>query len=654
MENKFKTEALGYHKKGFSVIPLKPQSKIPMLTHWQQYSTTKSTVEEIEKWWTETPNANIGIVCGPAGGRFLFVVDQDVLKDENKIPVLYENGDFKERGDIQGCPPTVLQTSGSGGKQMFYFAPEEYEVGNRIGVRRLVDVKGLNGQVVVPPSIHPNGKEYSWDWEELDIANITEFPKEDLDAFLGVSGEGKDSVDKVLAGVPVGEGKRHIGIAQVAGYYLRKAKSPAEIDMARIAVYAWDKMVNKSPEPEKERQKEINNVFDGILKLEQIKRDKQTSTSGKAKKKFVEPKLWQISDILTTDFGEEEWAVENLISKQGITALSGNPGDFKTWLTIHTALCVVRNVPVFGKFKVTQGNVLIIDEEDHIRLLKKRLELLGAKESDEINYLSQGGIKVDNEDVLEFILRIIEDRDIKLVILDSLVRIHDQEENDASGMSTVFSNLQKFITAGASILFTHHHRKQTGFGSSNAGQSMRGSSDILAAVDCHIMIERKREEEHRLIIKQTKLRQAELLPAFELSVTQGEHGPSGFEYIGDYDERRNKAEEVAEAVVLLLSDGMKNRSELQEILIDEYGKTMIDDGIKIAQELEKIERVPREEISKADRKKAYYRVPGVTSAHIQNDLPVSLTYIDDGKQEDEYAYLAEHGERLNIDSRLSL
>ena len=57
--------------------------------------------------------------------------------------------------------------------------------------------------------------------------------------------------------------------------------------------------------------------------------------------------------------------------------------------------------------------------------------MLGAKETDNIHYLSQSGIKVDLETSLEMIIEIVKERNIKLVILDSLIRVHEQDENDA-------------------------------------------------------------------------------------------------------------------------------------------------------------------------------------------------------------------------------
>ncbi|MBP6949094.1 MAG: AAA family ATPase [Candidatus Pacebacteria bacterium] len=440
-----------------------------------------------------------------------------------------------------------------------------------------------------------------------------------------------NSVQNVLLkGVETGQGLRHRALSQVAGMALRNAKTPDDVEVARLAVYGWDKIIQKSPESFTERQKEIDDTIDAIWKKEQENRSSERLNQDE--KPYTVPRLWNIGEILKTDFGEEEWLIEYLVSKQGITAFSGNPGDFKTWVTIHFALGIARGLPVFGKFKTTQGGVLIIDEEDHIRLLKKRLGLLGAKEDDNIHYISQSGIKVDDERARDMIVDIVKKHNIKLVILDSLVRVHGQEENDAKGMARVFSSLQKVITAGASILFTHHHRKQTSFNTTNSGQSMRGSSDILAAVDCHITIERKKDEEDKLVIRQTKLRQAEALKPFEINVIKDINGPSDFAYAGDYDDRKKKSEEVAEIVITLLSEGMKNREEIHEILSEEYGKNTIDDGIDIAIDNEDIEKVPSKELKTGNKKKKYLRLFTGTT---ENDLPVSLPTISTGKQEEE-------------------
>lgn len=464
---------------------------------------------------------------------------------------------------------------------------------------------------------------------------------DELDAIVPKSSDSEVVSDKtpavelLLKGVPIGEGLRHSALRQVAGIFLRGADTAEKVAIARTNYYNWDQKIVGSQEKSEERKKELDNVFDGVLKRET---QREVLPGASVMTSESKPRLWGIREILSQDFGEEEWLVESLISKQGITALSGNPGDYKTWVTIHIAICVSRCLSVFGKFQATKGGVLIIDEEDHLRLLKRRLELLGATETDNIHYISQGGIKVDTPASIGMIVDIVKEKNIKLVILDSLVRVHQQEENDAGGMAKVFSSLQKIITAGASILFTHHHRKQQGFGASNPGQSMRGSSDILAAVDCHLAMEKKRDED-RLIVRQTKLRQGELIPSFEVSILKNDLGPSGFEFAGGYDEKKQKSGEAAECVVALLEEGMKNRKEIID-LIKGYGRDTIEMGIKIAEEAGDVERVPKEELPKND-KKAYYRIPEaatVPDTGVANELPASVSPTEVGSQEDEECF----------------
>ena len=416
--------------------------------------------------------------------------------------------------------------------------------------------------------------------------------------------------DLLTQGVEIGKGQRHTSMAQVAGLLLKDATTLEHVRNARLALYGWDRTVVKSPEPFQQRKSELDSTIDGIWKLELERRTKDEPQKD-SPKTF---RLWSLAEILGHDFGEEQWLVEPLITKQGITALSGNPGDYKTWTAIHIALCVARGGLVYGKFQATQGSVLIIDEEDHLRLIKGRLELLGANDTDSISYISQGGFKADDKDALAAVLEIVKEKDIKLVILDSLVRIHQQDENDAMGMAKVFSSIQQLIGAGASILFTHHHRKQQGLGNHNPGQSMRGSSDILAAVDSHLTIEKKRDDKDSLVITQTKSRQAEALTPFQIHLLKGPSGPSGFEYVGEYDEKKLKAAEVAASIVFLLADGQKSRPEIHEALNEDFGKSAIDSGLKIAEGEGTVVRVPKEELSPEERRKTHYRLPGVSSS----------------------------------------
>ncbi len=49
------------------------KGKHPLYTGWDKNST--SDIEQIRKWWTKTPNANIGIPTGEKSGWLVLDVD---------------------------------------------------------------------------------------------------------------------------------------------------------------------------------------------------------------------------------------------------------------------------------------------------------------------------------------------------------------------------------------------------------------------------------------------------------------------------------------------------------------------------------------------------------------------------------------------------
>lgn len=74
--NEILEAALEYSKQGYSVMPIKSNSKDPLLGEWQVYSHRKSTEAEIDTWFNNKKNYNLGIVCGEASGN-LEILDID-------------------------------------------------------------------------------------------------------------------------------------------------------------------------------------------------------------------------------------------------------------------------------------------------------------------------------------------------------------------------------------------------------------------------------------------------------------------------------------------------------------------------------------------------------------------------------------------------
>lgn len=321
------------------------------------------------------------------------------------------------------------------------------------------------------------------------------------------------------------------------------------------------------------------------------------------------PRIWSISDIYTADFGEDEWLVENLIPFPSMTAVSGNPGNFKTWITMAIAKAIAEGKPFLEHFATRQGSVLIIDEEDHIKHIQKRLRQLNVLEELPIFYLSQEGIKIDDSRSYDYILKIIGENNIMLVILDSLVRMHTKEENDAKQMASVMGKFSELIRKDVSVLFTHHHRKQPAFGSNSSSQSLRGSSDILAAVDCHLTVE-KVKSENTLIIRQEKLRTAPAINPFKVSI-ESQPESMKFIYAGAHDSKKTKAEEAEEIIIQILEDEPHLfREEIHERLTSAgvAGKQAIDAATQNLLKKGAIEYTPKSELTPEDRKKNSYRI----------------------------------------------
>jgi hypothetical protein len=317
--------------------------------------------------------------------------------------------------------------------------------------------------------------------------------------------------------------------------------------------------------------------------------------------------LIKAGDILTKEFPDAEWLVEDIIPLPSVVALSGMPGHGKTFVTIHIAMCVARGLPIFGKFPSKQAPVLIISEEDYPNHLQSRFQSLGLTKDEQITYLSQAGFKGDNKEHVDQIISIVREGKYKLVIIDSLRRIHDQDENDSRGMARVAEGLKRIAKENVAVLYIHHHRKQEEFKSSNPTMSLRGSTEIQAAVENHFALEKK-DGEDILVFRQPKSRNAEALKPFEVKILKETFFDSkknkedtkiiGFEYIGDHDEKKKKSEEAKEEIVAFLkSEGIKSRQQIIDVLkLAGYGEKTIDTAIREAEDAGELELVPKGEV----------------------------------------------------------
>jgi hypothetical protein len=289
----------------------------------------------------------------------------------------------------------------------------------------------------------------------------------------------------------------------------------------------------------------------------------------------------KIDDLMAKDYGDVMWLVKDLIPAQGITIISGDPGGYKTWILLCLIKAVASSEKLFGYFDCAHQNVLLIDEENHPCILKQRFELLGIKSGLDIHLLVREGFHADDEDYLKYVLNYIDNNKIGLVCVDSLVRIHSKEENVANQMSALFSAIGQFTKHGATTILTHHHRKQSANGSWDSS-NLRGSSDILAAVDSHISVKKSKDFDSVELV-QKKLRIAPEHPAIDIKVDKTTDGKISFIYDGNAKTISEIKRENIDGRIcdLFNEDKMEmNRDQINSLLKKEFGINAIGDALK--------------------------------------------------------------------------
>jgi hypothetical protein len=134
----------------------KSQGKHPMTKKGVLDATTDNAT--ITAWWTQNPQANIGVATGKVSGIFVVDVDNagEKMGDYELDLLELEVGKF---------PDTAMAITGSGGFHYVFNYPPVGEIKNSAGTKlgNFIDVRGDNGYIIVEPSLHISGGAYAWE-----------------------------------------------------------------------------------------------------------------------------------------------------------------------------------------------------------------------------------------------------------------------------------------------------------------------------------------------------------------------------------------------------------------------------------------------------------------------------------------------------------
>lgn len=272
-----------------------------------------------------------------------------------------------------------------------------------------------------------------------------------------------------------------------------------------------------------------------------------------------------LHELLDAKFPPQKWLVEGLLPLGGITLLSGAPESYKTWVMLDIVSSVAEGRPLFNRFNTTQANVLIIDEESGERILQERLITMRVQDSSPIYTESMKGAIFTLEYVDNLVNWCVE-KEIGLVVADSLSRIHKGDESTAKDMSALFALIRQLTITGISVVILHHNRKSNpSFGYS--ANDIRGSSDILASVDSAIALSTQRTS--HVNVQQVKNRIATKQRPFTIELIED----GDYRYFNCIAEGKSKDDQINERrnaiLALLESNPSMNQSSIYQHFTEE-------------------------------------------------------------------------------------
>lgn len=162
MANNEKEYIKYYIHGGQKIFPCKPNKKKPLTAHGYKDATSKP--DQINTWWGNHPDANIGLVTGKEAN--LVVVDVDVKDNAGGMKSLEQLE--KECGQFD----TLMVHSPSGGRHYYFKYPQgNHSIGCRTNLRTGIDIRANGGYIIAPGSTI-DGIPYQFDDKDKEIAEL--------------------------------------------------------------------------------------------------------------------------------------------------------------------------------------------------------------------------------------------------------------------------------------------------------------------------------------------------------------------------------------------------------------------------------------------------------------------------------------------------
>lgn len=271
-------------------------------------------------------------------------------------------------------------------------------------------------------------------------------------------------------------------------------------------------------------------------------------------KVFIQ-KTISFKSLMEQEFPPARYVIEPFFEVGAVNMLSAPPNNWKSWFLFYFASCIAGGNPVFGKFPTEKAGILIVNEEDSHRSVQDRFKILKITDPTlEIYFRIASGAKLTKKFIEEIILE-CKEKNLTMVMFDSLRSMHEADENDSTTMQGVMDLLKILAREGITVLFTHHNRKKSLFNKGDDAEASRGSSAINAAVSGYISLEEEERETGKfVVVRHLKSKVGEKLPSFEIKVIK-EENTIEFNYEGEFKSGEKKLHTSKQAIMAYIKPG---------------------------------------------------------------------------------------------------
>jgi hypothetical protein len=412
-------------------------------------------------WWERWPNANVGICTGVGSG--LVVLDVDA-----------QTGGATTLKALQtklGKLPSTPRVLTGGGGYHLYFRHPGGEV--RCSVGKLgygLDVRGDGGYVAAPPSLHVSGRPYLWT-RSLDQEALVEPPA----WVLSTSRNRLETPVGASAAIPLGQ--RNTTLASIAGTLRRGGLEEEEL-VASLRVINERRCHPPLPAAEVDR---IAHSVAGY-------------PAAAAEPFSIAVMTARQLCALPDPAGSDELLGPAIVRGQRIV-VGAHTGQGKTTFALACVRALVLGQELLGWQGIGRVRVLVVDAEQGLRSIKRRLSEAGLAASEAIDYVRvPDGLSLDTdlEHVAE-VERILAATDYALVVADPLYKLHSGDSNAEREAVDLMRRFDAWRDKhGFALLLPVHCRKPSP-GSKFSIHDLFGSSAYVRGAEVVLGLQRLRD-----------------------------------------------------------------------------------------------------------------------------------------------------------------